>query len=100
MAISKQIAILLLYEVSSSLVTFLKIIYDYVKVHSILVLTVCLNLVKFTFQILPLSLKCLLVSRSREQSCPIHVKFGQNYLPNNGDDLVERLNFFSFRSKT
>ena len=49
MAISKQIAILLLYEVSSSLVTFLKIIYDYVKVHSILVLTVCLNLVKFTF---------------------------------------------------
>lgn len=88
-AISKQTAILFLYEVSSSLVTFLKIICNNVKFSSILVPTVCLNLVQFAFQILPLSLKYLAVSRSTEQNFPNHVKFGQNYFPSNGDDLVE-----------
>jgi hypothetical protein len=89
MGIRKQIALLFLFEVSSSLETILKITYAYVKIPRILVLTVYLNFVNFTFQILPLSLKCLLVSALQSRVAQTTSKPDQNYFPINGDDLVE-----------
>jgi hypothetical protein len=51
--ICKHVTFLIPYKVSFMLVTHGKFIYISIKISDILVLTVCLKLVNFTFSILP-----------------------------------------------